>query len=154
MNVGKHGKIYGDQVSIHKKHLCKFLFEVNNSTIVGAIKTDSQENHEKTWDPVDTTLVILTLVGWMLLLVVCFNKFVDVLAYHAIRNESQIDKNYRKYLHARVQIVKPSERRNAFVIENKDARDRRSSEFRRSQSEIGDDFDDLEFMDCQEFTVF
>jgi len=160
---------------VHKKHLCKFLFELSednrnvefgssicneytavysadNSSIIEVVRNDPPENHVRVWDPVDTTLVILTLVCWIVLLVFCFQKFVDVLAYHSIRNESQIDKNYRKYLHARVQIVKPSERRNAFgtffekmkswkflVIENDQAQNlsRRSSNLKRRKSELG-----------------
>ena len=47
------------------------------------------------------------------MLICSFKKFLEVLAYHAVRNEGQIDRNYRKYLHSRVQVYKSTNRRNA-----------------------------------------
>ena len=57
--------------------------------------------------------MILTLTLWVVMLFFSFRKFLEVLAYHAVRNENQIDKNYRKYLHSRVQVYKRADRRNA-----------------------------------------
>ena len=72
-----------------------------------------EHNKKDAWPWVDTPIVVITLLLWILMLIFSFNKFLEVLAYHAVRNESQIDKNYRKYLHSRVQVYKSSRRRNA-----------------------------------------